>query len=113
MWFMAWEYKVPFSVLISAVLHSSRQPVAASAPLFSCPDKNKVNFISTGSAFCPVRLPGSLHLGPAFEAHAEEEGDDDDDDAPEVMPVTEEEDRAGSPPETEAPLPQTDPQAVS
>lgn len=25
--------------------------------LFSCPDKNKVNFIPTGSAFCPVRLP--------------------------------------------------------
>ncbi|KAG7274576.1 hypothetical protein CRUP_022089 [Coryphaenoides rupestris] len=75
---------------------SSRQPVAASAPLFSCPDKNKVNFISTGSAFCPVRLPGSLHLGPAFEAHAEEDGNDDDDDAPEVMAVTEkEEDPAG------------------
>ncbi|KAG7469652.1 hypothetical protein MATL_G00131100 [Megalops atlanticus] len=27
-------------------------------PLFSCPDKNKVNFIPTGSAFCPVKLPG-------------------------------------------------------
>ncbi|XP_045565145.1 glucocorticoid-induced transcript 1 protein isoform X2 [Salmo salar] len=40
---------------------SSRQ--SASVPLFSCPDKNKVNFISTGSAFCPVRLtPGALHL---------------------------------------------------
>lgn len=81
--------------------------MAASAPLFSCPDKNKVNFISTGSAFCPVRLPGSLHLGPAFEAHG---------DAPGVMVVTEEEeeDPAGSPPaETEAPLPETDPQAVS
>ncbi|KAJ8273838.1 hypothetical protein GJAV_G00106050 [Gymnothorax javanicus] len=36
---------------------ASRQP-ADSAPLFSCPDKNKVNFIPTGSAFCPVRLPG-------------------------------------------------------
>ncbi|XP_035286546.1 LOW QUALITY PROTEIN: glucocorticoid induced 1a [Anguilla anguilla] len=34
---------------------ASRQP--DSAPLFSCPDKNKVNFIPTGSAFCPVRLP--------------------------------------------------------
>lgn len=42
-------------------LSSSRQ--SASVPLFSCPDKNKVNFISTGSAFCPVRLtPGALHL---------------------------------------------------
>ncbi|KAM6338829.1 glucocorticoid-induced transcript 1 protein isoform 2-T2 [Podargus strigoides] len=40
---------------------SSRQPV--SAPLFSCPDKNKVNFIPTGSAFCPVKL-----LGPLFPA---------------------------------------------
>ncbi|CAB1320739.1 unnamed protein product [Coregonus sp. 'balchen'] len=40
---------------------SSRQ--SASVPLFSCPDKNKVNFIPTGSAFCPVRLtPGTLHL---------------------------------------------------
>uniref|UniRef100_A0A8B9PDI6 Glucocorticoid-induced transcript 1 protein n=1 Tax=Apteryx owenii TaxID=8824 RepID=A0A8B9PDI6_APTOW len=36
----------------------SRQPV--SAPLFSCPDKNKVNFIPTGSAFCPVKLLGPL-----------------------------------------------------
>ncbi|KAL3060010.1 hypothetical protein OYC64_014580 [Pagothenia borchgrevinki] len=25
-------------------------------PLFSCPDKNKVNFIPRGSAFCPVKL---------------------------------------------------------
>ncbi|XP_010871481.1 glucocorticoid induced 1a isoform X2 [Esox lucius] len=40
---------------------SSRQ--SASVPLFSCPDKNKVNFIPTGTAFCPVRLtPGALHL---------------------------------------------------
>ncbi|XP_053265547.1 glucocorticoid-induced transcript 1 protein isoform X1 [Podarcis raffonei] len=37
---------------------STRQPV--SAPLFSCPDKNKVNFIPTGSAFCPVKLLGPL-----------------------------------------------------
>ncbi|KAM5303766.1 glucocorticoid-induced transcript 1 protein isoform 2-T2 [Glossophaga mutica] len=37
---------------------ASRQPV--SAPLFSCPDKNKVNFIPTGSAFCPVKLLGPL-----------------------------------------------------
>lgn len=37
---------------------SSRPPQASSAPpLFSCPDKNKVNFIPTGSAFCPVKLP--------------------------------------------------------
>ena len=36
----------------------SRQPI--SAPLFSCPDKNKVNFIPTGSAFCPVKLLGPL-----------------------------------------------------
>lgn len=36
----------------------TRQPV--SAPLFSCPDKNKVNFIPTGSAFCPVKLLGPL-----------------------------------------------------
>ncbi|XP_072506885.1 glucocorticoid-induced transcript 1 protein isoform X3 [Notamacropus eugenii] len=37
---------------------AARQPI--SAPLFSCPDKNKVNFIPTGSAFCPVRLLGPL-----------------------------------------------------
>lgn len=36
----------------------TRQPV--STPLFSCPDKNKVNFIPTGSAFCPVKLLGPL-----------------------------------------------------
>ncbi|KAK5855507.1 hypothetical protein PBY51_005604 [Eleginops maclovinus] len=46
---------------------SSRTPPSASAPLFSCPDKNKVNFIPTGSAFCPVRLPGLLPLPPAPE----------------------------------------------
>ncbi|XP_014875978.1 glucocorticoid induced 1a isoform X1 [Poecilia latipinna] len=44
---------------------SSRQAAAAAAPLFSCPDKNKVNFIPTGSAFCPVKLPGSLQLAPS------------------------------------------------
>ncbi|XP_066571618.1 glucocorticoid induced 1a isoform X2 [Amia ocellicauda] len=42
---------------------ASRQ--SSSVPLFSCPDKNKVNFIPTGSAFCPVRLPGaSLSMSP-------------------------------------------------
>ncbi|RVE66895.1 hypothetical protein OJAV_G00112050 [Oryzias javanicus] len=46
---------------------SSRQSASPSAPLFSCPDKNKVNFIPTGSAFCPVRLPGSLQLAAASE----------------------------------------------
>ncbi|XP_029919459.1 glucocorticoid induced 1a isoform X3 [Myripristis murdjan] len=46
---------------------SSRQSTSASVPLFSCPDKNKVNFIPTGSAFCPVKLPGTLHLTPASE----------------------------------------------
>ncbi|XP_034400620.1 glucocorticoid induced 1a isoform X1 [Cyclopterus lumpus] len=46
---------------------SSRQSTPASVPLFSCPDKNKVNFIPTGSAFCPVKLPGFLHLTPASE----------------------------------------------
>ncbi|XP_033855908.1 glucocorticoid-induced transcript 1 protein-like isoform X2 [Acipenser ruthenus] len=39
---------------------SSRQ--SSSVPLFSCPDKNKVNFIPSGSAFCPVKLSGSLIL---------------------------------------------------
>ncbi|XP_076013210.1 glucocorticoid induced 1a [Genypterus blacodes] len=52
---------------------SSRQSTAASALLFSCPDKNKVNFIPSGSAFCPVKLPGSLHLNPASEPEEEED----------------------------------------
>lgn len=55
-------------------LLSSRQSTpATSAPLFSCPDKNKVNFIPTGSAFCPVKLPGSLHLTPASEPEEDED----------------------------------------
>ncbi len=54
-------------------LCSSRQSTSASVPLFSCPDKNKVNFIPTGSAFCPVKLPGSLHLTPASEPEEDEE----------------------------------------
>ncbi|KAJ3597438.1 hypothetical protein NHX12_000963 [Muraenolepis orangiensis] len=34
-------------------------------PLFSCPDKNKVNFIPRGSAFCPVKLLcSSLYSSP-------------------------------------------------
>ncbi|KAF7647368.1 hypothetical protein LDENG_00173440 [Lucifuga dentata] len=62
---------------------SSRQSTAAaSAPLFSCPDKNKVNFIPTGSAFCPVKLPGSLHLTPPSEPEEEEEEEDN----PEISP---------------------------
>lgn len=56
-------------------LRSSRQSASASLPLFSCPDKNKVNFIPTGSAFCPVKLPGSLHLTPASEPEEEEEAE--------------------------------------
>ncbi|XP_062291357.1 glucocorticoid induced 1a isoform X2 [Scomber scombrus] len=54
-------------------MSSSRQSASASVPLFSCPDKNKVNFISTGSAFCPVKLPGSLHLTPASEPEEDED----------------------------------------
>ncbi|KAG7236585.1 hypothetical protein INR49_000766 [Caranx melampygus] len=52
---------------------SSRQPTSASVPLFSCPDKNKVNFIPTGSAFCPVKLPGPLHLIPSSEPEEDED----------------------------------------
>ncbi|XP_016893708.1 glucocorticoid-induced transcript 1 protein-like isoform X2 [Cynoglossus semilaevis] len=33
-------------------------------PLFSCPDKNKVNFIPRGSAFCPVKLLCSSFFSP-------------------------------------------------
>uniref|UniRef100_A0A8C1JV62 Glucocorticoid induced 1a n=1 Tax=Cyprinus carpio TaxID=7962 RepID=A0A8C1JV62_CYPCA len=52
---------------------TSRQ--SATVPLFSCPDKNKVNFIPTGSAFCPVKLPGSQlqHSGSQQEDEEKEE----------------------------------------
>lgn len=64
---------------------SSRQSTSASVPLFSCPDKNKVNFIPTGSAFCPVKLPGSLHLIPASEP---EEDEDNAEAGPELQGAT-------------------------
>ncbi|XP_031432001.1 glucocorticoid-induced transcript 1 protein-like isoform X1 [Clupea harengus] len=35
------------------------ETISSGFPLFSCPDKNKVNFIPTGSAFCPVKMPCS------------------------------------------------------
>ncbi|XP_074508976.1 glucocorticoid-induced transcript 1 protein-like isoform X1 [Sebastes fasciatus] len=35
-------------------------------PLFSCPDKNKVNFIPRGSAFCPVKLLCSSLFSPVI-----------------------------------------------
>ncbi|XP_069544125.1 glucocorticoid-induced transcript 1 protein-like isoform X3 [Brachyistius frenatus] len=37
-------------------------------PLFSCPDKNKVNFIPRGSAFCPVKLLCSSLFSPVSPA---------------------------------------------
>ncbi|KAM8882859.1 glucocorticoid induced 1a [Synchiropus picturatus] len=46
---------------------SARQSTSTSVLLFSCPDKNKVNFIPTGSAFCPVKLPSCLQLSPTLE----------------------------------------------
>lgn len=52
---------------------SSRQSASASVPLFSCPDKNKVNFIPTGSAFCPVRLPASMQPTPAASEPEDQE----------------------------------------
>ncbi|XP_046700399.1 LOW QUALITY PROTEIN: glucocorticoid induced 1a [Silurus meridionalis] len=45
---------------------TSRQ--SSTTPLFSCPDKNKVNFNPTGSAFCRVRMPGSLLQHSASQA---------------------------------------------
>ncbi|XP_052439928.1 glucocorticoid-induced transcript 1 protein [Carassius gibelio] len=52
---------------------TSRQ--SAAVPLFSCPDKNKVNFIPTGSAFCPVKLAGPQlqHSGSQQEDEEKEE----------------------------------------
>ncbi|XP_031441587.1 glucocorticoid induced 1a isoform X2 [Clupea harengus] len=47
---------------------SSRASSSSGVPLFSCPDKNKVNFISTGSAFCPVRLQSERREGEEPEA---------------------------------------------
>ncbi|XP_065150039.1 glucocorticoid induced 1a [Paramisgurnus dabryanus] len=52
---------------------TSRQ--SATVPLFSCPDKNKVNFIPTGSAFCPVKLPGSLLQHSSSQQEDEERQD--------------------------------------
>uniref|UniRef100_A0A3Q2WQ37 Glucocorticoid induced 1 n=1 Tax=Haplochromis burtoni TaxID=8153 RepID=A0A3Q2WQ37_HAPBU len=49
-------------------------------PLFSCPDKNKVNFIPRGSAFCPVKLfcsslfspvsPSCTSINPGFHGNS-------------------------------------------
>lgn len=50
------------SALTSLPVAFSSRPSSA-VPLFSCPDKNKVNFIPTGSAFCPVRLPRDREEG--------------------------------------------------
>lgn len=49
---------------------SARQSTSTSVLLFSCPDKNKVNFIPTGSAFCPVKLPGGSQVSPGLEPDA-------------------------------------------
>ncbi|TSK28288.1 Glucocorticoid-induced transcript 1 protein [Bagarius yarrelli] len=46
---------------------------SSATPLFSCPDKNKVNFNPTGSAFCPVRIPGALLQRSASQVDEEEE----------------------------------------
>lgn len=52
---------------------SCRSRQSSTTPLFSCPDKNKVNFNPTGSAFCPVRIPGSLLQHSASQAEEEDE----------------------------------------
>ncbi|XP_076864332.1 glucocorticoid induced 1a isoform X2 [Brachyhypopomus gauderio] len=54
---------------------TSRQ--SAAVPLFSCPDKNKVNFNPTGSAFCPVKLAGSLLQHSASQPEEEEQEEAD------------------------------------
>ncbi|XP_076136791.1 glucocorticoid-induced transcript 1 protein-like isoform X1 [Alosa pseudoharengus] len=46
------------------------ETVSSGFPLFSCPDKNKVNFIPTGSAFCPVKMPCPVLLPPRSAAVA-------------------------------------------
>lgn len=43
---------------------SCRSGKSKGFPLFSCPDKNKVNFIPRGSAFCPVKLLCSSLFSP-------------------------------------------------
>ncbi|OWK06489.1 hypothetical protein Celaphus_00011893, partial [Cervus elaphus hippelaphus] len=57
-WIKISPYAAVKHICAKIICFTSRQPI--SAPLFSCPDKNKVNFIPTGSAFCPVKLLGPL-----------------------------------------------------
>ncbi|XP_049606408.1 glucocorticoid induced 1a isoform X2 [Syngnathus scovelli] len=87
---------------------SSRQ--SASAALFSCPDKNKVNFIPTGSAFCPVKLP------PVQSQEKEEEEDDHDGTETATTHEAQASSAANDPPgpaAASAELPQTDSRAIS
>uniref|UniRef100_A0A3P9CFF6 Glucocorticoid-induced transcript 1 protein n=1 Tax=Maylandia zebra TaxID=106582 RepID=A0A3P9CFF6_9CICH len=56
------------------------KPICIGFPLFSCPDKNKVNFIPRGSAFCPVKLfcsslfspvsPSCTSINPGFHGNS-------------------------------------------
>ncbi|KAI5087390.1 glucocorticoid-induced transcript 1 protein [Silurus meridionalis] len=62
---------------------TSRQ--SSTTPLFSCPDKNKVNFNPTGSAFCRVRMPGSLLQHSASQAEEVEEEEEEEGGHPSVV----------------------------
>ncbi|KAM3614935.1 uncharacterized protein V6R79_020953 [Siganus canaliculatus] len=56
-------------------------------PLFSCPDKNKVNFIPRGSAFCPVKLLCSSLFSPSSSSSANTGPRCSDSPGPQVTPV--------------------------
>ncbi|XP_068179307.1 glucocorticoid-induced transcript 1 protein isoform X2 [Antennarius striatus] len=57
-------------------------------PLFSCPDKNKVNFIPRGSAFCPVKLLCSSFFSPSSACSSASPGlHGNDSPGPQVTPT--------------------------
>lgn len=57
-------------------------------PLFSCPDKNKVNFIPRGSAFCPVKLLCSSLFSPVSSCSSTNPGlHSNDSPGPQVTPT--------------------------
>ncbi|TKS82598.1 Glucocorticoid-induced transcript 1 protein [Collichthys lucidus] len=54
-------------------------------PLFSCPDKNKVNFFPRGSAFCPVKLLCSSLFSPVSPSSCSSSANDSP--GPQVTPT--------------------------
>lgn len=50
------KYYCFYILLILLLLYPFSTCRTQGFPIFSCPDRNKVNFIPSGSAFCPVKL---------------------------------------------------------